>query len=141
MKKTRFILCTFAAFAGLTACATSAPTHVNPLQGEWTITAMDGTKVTQDNYRIGFDPNTQRFHAYFGCNRIMGSYQQQQQALQFGRAASTLMMCTNIQVENTGKNSLAAIQTWRLVPHGNGQKLELLDGDQKIRLEATFANP
>lgn len=141
MKKTLLALAALASLStGLTGCATQAAAAKPQLNGEWAVVALNGTTVRANTYRIGFDPANQRFHAYFGCNRLMGSYQQQQQTVQFGQVASTMMACPKSKDENTGKNSLKAAQTWRIVSDGNVQRLQLIDEKQKVRLEAAPIN-
>jgi copper homeostasis protein (lipoprotein) len=75
-----------------------------------------------------------------GCNRLMGGYTRQGNALGFDRMAGTMMACAEgMDVEQALHRALQDVATWR----SNGAMLELLDAEGRllVRMEARAHPP
>jgi copper homeostasis protein (lipoprotein) len=82
---------------------------------------------------ITLDPRAHRFTGSSGCNRINGSFDVQGEALRFGRTASTMKACPEMEIERAFLSALEDTRRYR----ASGRTLELLGGDGKVlvRLE------
>jgi heat shock protein HslJ len=82
---------------------------------------------------ITLDPKAHRFTGSAGCNRINGSFDVQGEALRFGRAASTMKACPDMDKERAFLDVLEDTRRYRT----SGRTLELMNGDGKVlaRLE------
>ena len=106
------------------------------LTGEWQIIRINGQPAAPD-YRLSFDPAAQRFNAYFGCNRIMGGYQQQADQLNFSDVASTMMACPDNADETPGLAALAQTHHWQTAAtKAPGSRLILSNQQGQVLLEA-----
>ena len=106
------------------------------LTGEWQIIRINGQPAAPD-YRLSFDPAAQRFSAYFGCNRIMGGYQQQADKLSFSHVASTMMACPDNADETPGLAALAQTHHWQTAAtKAPGSRLILSNQQGQVLLEA-----
>ena len=106
------------------------------LTGEWQIIRINGQPAAPD-YRLSFDPAAQRFNAYFGCNRIMGGYQQQADQLNFSDVASTMMACPDKADETPGLAALAQTHHWQTAAtKAPGSRLILSNQQGQVLLEA-----
>ena len=106
------------------------------LTGEWQIIRINGQPAAPD-YRLSFDPAAQRFNAYFGCNRIMGGYQQQADQLNFSDVASTMMACPDNADETPGLAALAQTHHWQTAAtKAPGSRLILSNQQGQVVLEA-----
>ena len=106
------------------------------LTGEWQIIRINGHPAAPD-YRLSFDPAAQRFNAYFGCNRIMGGYQQQADQLNFSDVASTMMACPDNADETPGLAALAQTHHWQTAAtKAPGSRLILSNQQGQVLLEA-----
>lgn len=92
---------------------------VPALDGEWTITEVDGQQVSMDKMPfIGFDVAQKRIYGNSGCNRIMGSFEVDSLkpgALKFGQMASTRMMCPDMKVEQSVLTALNEVTSYQTV--------------------------
>lgn len=79
-----------------------------------------------DAYLV-LDAQEGRYAVTAGCNRLMGSYTIDGQALTFGLAMMTLMACPEplMKRDQTLSAMLSVVRGWRIA----GQNLELLDVD------------
>lgn len=70
------------------------------------------------------DRDEKRFNAKTGCNTLFGSYTlSDNQQLQFGAVASTLMACVDMDTEQRLGQALPKVKQYRF----QGEALELLD--------------
>lgn len=107
-----------------------APHELSPAHG-WHITrigrhAADGT--------LDFDGGSARVSASFGCNGLSGSFSRNGRQLQISGLTTTLMLCpppVRVQEERFSA-ALARVAAYRI----RGQRLELLDGRQRVVLQA-----
>ena len=100
------------------------------------IIRINGQPAAPD-YRLSFDPAAQRFNAYFGCNRIMGGYQQQADQLNFSDVASTMMACPDNADETPGLAALAQTHHWQTAAtKAPGSRLILSNQQGQVLLEA-----
>lgn len=97
------------------------------LEGKWVLRSMNGVAVDTVNYPRG-TPNLEiraaegRFSGSAGCNRMMGRLMTTgEQEIRFSRAATTLMMCSNIAKESEFLKVLEKIHTYQ--NRGNQWKL------------------
>ena len=129
--------------ATLSACAAPGQPTVQAndayrqtLNGDWQIIRINGQPAAPD-YRLSFDPAAQRFSAYFGCNRIMGGYQQQADQLSFSHVASTMMACPDNADETPGLAALAQTHHWQTAAtKAPGSRLILSNQQGQVLLEA-----
>ena len=106
------------------------------LTGEWQIIRING-QPDANGYRLSFDPAAKRFNAYFGCNRIMGGYQQQADQLNFSDVASTMMACPDNADETPGLAALAQTHHWQTAAtKAPGSRLILSNQQGQVLLEA-----
>lgn len=125
------LLCTF-----LTACSTPMTSANTPasLAGDWQLYEANQTTLSHPKALLKFDAQQQRFHAYAGCNRLFGGYQQQEHTLKIAAVASTLMMCEPQAMEND-RHVIRALESsvqYRI----QGQQLELLNQQGQVVLKA-----
>ena len=106
------------------------------LTGEWQIIRINGQPAAP-GYRLSFDPAAKRFNAYFGCNQIMGGYQQQADKLHFSHVASTMMACPDNADETPGLAALAQTHHWQTAAtKAPGSRLILSNQQGQVLLEA-----
>ena len=114
-----------------TACQTPAgPSSPTSLEGTyWKAIALAGNPApAQDPIReahLQFQA-ADRVSGSDGCNRLVGSYELQGDAITFGRMAATRMACANAaDLERTFHRALSEATRWRI----SGQRLELFGTD------------
>lgn len=119
MKKLVIKLMAVCAGALIVSCSNGKnKLSVSALEGEWTITEVDGQPISMDKMPfIGFDVAQKRIYGNSGCNRMMGSFEADSLkpgALKFGQLGSTRMMCPDMKVEQSilaALNKVASYQT------------------------------
>lgn len=85
---------------------------------------------TPNSPHLLFDGEAHRVAGSGGCNRVMGSYLQEEETLRFGPLAGTMMACAQLVMEQEEAflKALRAVESWRIV---NGQ-LELRGTDRQL---------
>lgn len=117
---------------------------VSSLDGEWTITAVDGEKISTDRMPfIGFDVDQKRIYGNSGCNRMTGSFEADSLnpgALKLGRIGSTRMMCPDMKTEQMVLGALGKVASFQAVSDKPGM-MELCnqEGQPVITLEKKTA--
>lgn len=101
MKRIVPILAVALAIAG---CADSASKKCVDLAGDWSLDSyiIDNSVMQLDEnsgYVLSIDTAAHTFSMVTDCNNIMGAYEQSSDTLRFGDAASTRMMCPEMDVE------------------------------------------
>jgi copper homeostasis protein (lipoprotein) len=116
------------------------PLASSPLRNTyWRLTRLDGQPVaTVEQKRephLVLQANEKRVAGSGGCNRLIGSYEQDGEKLSFGRVATTMMACPDgMEQERLFIGALERVQAHRI----RGSHLDLLDaaGAVVARLEA-----
>ena len=101
----------------------------------WVLTHIQGQEVAPSKsrpYTIAFDAQTQRLHAYGGCNQMSAQYAVQGQTLQVKNVISTLMACPDMQTETALVQALAQVRQYRW----QGSWLQLQDAQGQTVLQA-----
>ena len=127
------------ALAGCTAIAEHTAGD-EPLENTyWKLIDLEGAAVEAvDNQReahIVLHTEESRVAGSGGCNRLMGSYQLDGDALSFGQLATTMMACADgMQTEHQFLGVLEGVSAWEVT----GTSLTLKDGagDDVARFEA-----
>lgn len=107
------------AFIALASCQSSknqAVTSPVNLDGEWSITEVNGSAITiKEMPYIGFNVEDGRVYGYTGCNNIMGAFKQNAEAgtLDLGQMASTMMAGPNMDVERNVLNALGQVKGYK----------------------------
>jgi uncharacterized lipoprotein YbaY/heat shock protein HslJ/uncharacterized lipoprotein NlpE involved in copper resistance len=79
----------------------------------------------------------QRVSGFSGCNRLVGGFELEGDAIEFSQMASTMMACVEgADTERAFIEALGTARSWRII----GQHLDLFDenGDLVARFEATY---
>ena len=127
------------ALAGCTATAERTASD-EPLENTyWKLINLEGVAVEAvDNQReahIVLHTEGNRVAGSGGCNRLMGSYQLDGDALSFSQMATTMMACADgMQTEHAFLEVLENVSAWEVT----GSNLTLKDGagDDVARFEA-----
>ena len=127
------------ALAGCTATAERTAGDEPLVNTYWKLTDLEGAAVEAvDNQReahIVLHTEENRVAGSGGCNRLMGSYELDGDALSFGQLATTMMACADgMQTEHAFLGVLENVSTWEVT----GTQLTLKDsaGDDVARFEA-----
>lgn len=118
----------------LAACATAGP----PPELAGTRWLLAGSTPERGQAELLFLPQ-QRLAGSGGCNRLMGGYAQNGEALKIGKLATTMMACPNMQAEQVLLGKLESVTRFR-VEQG---ELVLLgaDGGELARYQSAPAQP
>lgn len=126
----------------LTGCTatTERTAGDEPLENTyWKLTYLEGSAVeVVDNQReahIVLHTEESRVAGSGGCNRLMGSYRLDGEALSFGQLATTMMACADgMQTEHAFLTALGDVSAWEVT----GLNLTLKDGagDELAHFEA-----
>lgn len=139
--KRMFVLALALAFSMMmVGCAAMNGSMDEPLVNTyWKLTQLGEAPVTaQDNQReahLVLHEEEQRLAGATGCNRLMGGYRLDGQALSFERPATTLMACPQgMDTERAFLDALGRVAAWEV----EGQTLTLKDagGSALARFEA-----
>ena len=124
---------------GLSSCGTttgtgSANTESTTnlaLLGSWTLSEIDGSNINEDfpnkKPSLTFEPVTKKFTGNSGCNNVFGSFTTNNNAINFGDAASTKMFCEGVN-EKVFTDALDKVTHFKL----EGTRLILLEKDKKL---------
>ena len=98
------------------------------LEGEWTVSIVNGEKVTGDERPfIYFETAQSRFYGNGGCNVINGSFELDGNKLVFADMLSSMRMCENAPFEYQINYALSQAATCKIVQKGNETYLSLFD--------------
>ena len=98
------------------------------LDGEWTVSRVNGEKVTGDERPyIYFETAQSRFYGSGGCNLINGDYVIDQNKIEFTNMLSTQRMCDNAPFEYQINYGLSQVATYNVSHEGNETYLSLYD--------------
>jgi heat shock protein HslJ len=116
-----------------TACSPSKNTSGGSLEGNWTLTAING-KAPLDGSTINLSLNKGQAGGKSGCNSYGGSYKASGQKLTFSQLMMTEMACMDpagiMDQESTYLQLLGQVTRYQM----NDNQLELLDGNQQTLL-------
>lgn len=120
----------------LVACST-AKTDVTALNGKWTVTAVNGERVTaEEKPFMEFNMPEKKLHGNTSCNIFnteVTTDPKDASALTIQPAATTMMACPDMALE--GK-VLRALEAVRAVKAGTAEgQLQLVDADGKALFE------
>ena len=95
----------------------------------WKLTRLGGKSVTvapkQHEPYFVLDNKSKRIAGSGGCNRFIGTYQQNSDRLAFGKIAMTFMACPEgMETERDFAAALEQVRSWKIL----GEQLELYDG-------------
>lgn len=124
----------------LASCSTKKKVVEQPavipanIVGEWRVKAVGDSILQGEGDEVMVFENGGRFNADLGCNKIMGeySYDSTTGEVVFGKVASTLMACPNMEVED--KVKLALTEAARVACNAD-DNLALVDKTGKVLLE------
>lgn len=136
MKKLKLILAIVTALLMVSACAIADKPNTRYLSGNWQIRTLNGEPTPDTSARIRFDPNTHQYYAFFGCNHIQGNYRDFRHTLHLSQPFGIDKMCANIEDERTGTGTLGFVNSWRIINDTTGVRLQLLDKQHYVRVEA-----
>ncbi|MCO6508483.1 MAG: META domain-containing protein [Snodgrassella sp.] len=136
MKKLKLILTCITTLLVLNACTSAHKPNTRYLSGNWQIRTLNGEPTPDASARIRFDPKTHQYFAYFGCNQISGTYHDSNHTLRLSQPAGINKLCANIEDERTGTGTLGFVDSWRIVNDNIGMRLQLLDKNNYVRVEA-----
>ncbi len=118
--------------AGVQGCASSEGGSAGRAQASsltntyWKLIRLDGKPVTpekdQREAHLIFQEKDNHLAGSGGCNRIMGTYRLEGNSLSFGKVASTMMACPNLNDEQAFLAALAKVKRWKF----DGPQLVLL---------------
>ncbi len=105
----------------------SSSTSPSFLNTQWRLIELDGNKVDLPNQDL-HGPSLQfknklRLTGSTGCNRLMGSYQQNGETLTIGQVSTTRMACKQVPAEQPFLKMLNNVNNYKI----KGQQLQLLD--------------
>lgn len=107
-----------------------------PLAGNFMVQSIKDMTIPENmEVSLALDTLESKVSGQSACNRYFGSYQQEGEALSFGKLASTMMACPEDQMkmEQQFLSSMEAVGSFRW----NKNKLELLDAeDQSVLITA-----
>lgn len=115
------------------AVKTSADTNktvidVEQLNGEWTVSRVNGERVTGDERPyIYFEPAQLRFYGSGGCNFINGDFMLDGNKMEFTNMLSTQRMCDNAPFEYQINYGLSQVVAYEVLQQGNETYLSLYD--------------
>jgi heat shock protein HslJ len=94
----------------------------------WRLSRLGDADVSPDAQQteayLVLDPKDHRVSGSSGCNRLIGSYELNEDKLRFGRIASTMMACTKgMETELAFIQALEQVNSWKIT----GLTLELFD--------------
>lgn len=136
MKQLTLAIISMMTIAILTACAFAEKPNIRHLAGNWQIRTLNNEPTPDTTARIRFDPRTNRYFAYFGCNYMTGRYQDFRHDLYIDQPFGINKLCQNIEDERTGIATLRFVARWRIINDTAGVHLHLLDKDNYVRVEA-----
>ena len=132
MKRNIFIMCAAVLVLSMSACRNTRQLSVsnannaitsqvgvdqNLVEKYWKLLELNGNPITPANnakeVHIIFHTEGNRFSGDAGCNRIMGSYQtKENNKLVLSPAATTMMMCINMEIENSFLKALEMVDSY-----------------------------
>ena len=132
-----FIACSAILAAGCgsqpTVAAEPVSAHSTTLEDvQWTLIELDGEALkalSRGPPTMTLASKDKRMSGFAGCNRMMGGYELDGNALKFSGMATTRMACIDVTPEERLLPALQATASWKVVAN----TLELLDETGKVR--------
>ena len=124
---------------GCGAQRTTDATQMNPTPLEnvqWTLLQLDGEAVksgARGALTLSLGSKDRRLSGFAGCNRMIGGYELDGEAVKFTGMATTRMACIDLTPEEPLLRALAATTRWRVT----GNTLELSDASGTVRTRWT----
>jgi heat shock protein HslJ len=110
------------------------PTTLENVQ--WTLLQIDGEALktsSRGTPTMSLASKDRRMAGFAGCNRMMGGYELDGEALKFSEMATTRMACIDVTPEEPLLRALGATTRWQVT----GNTLELFDGSGAVRTRWT----
>ena len=133
-----FLACGVVLAAG---CSDSAPPRAAPAQHpstttledvQWTLVELDGEALkalSRGPPTLTLASKDKRMSGFAGCNRMMGGYELDGNALKFSAMATTRIACIDVTPEEPLLRALQATASWKVTTN----TLELFDATGTVR--------
>ena len=129
-------------------CSDGAPPRAAPVQHasattledvQWTLIELDGEALealSRGAPTLTLASKDKRMSGFAGCNRMMGGYELDGDALKFSAMATTRMACVDVTPEERLLRALQATTSWKVMAN----TLELFDaaGTARTRWSVTM---
>ncbi|MCC8144429.1 MAG: META domain-containing protein [Tannerellaceae bacterium] len=120
MKKTLLYMVLLPVAALMVACSDSK-VDVNKLDGTWTITEVNGTKIQQENMPfIEFNTSDDKIHGNAGCNIFNSTFSRDNEDVSVIRIApgtTTMMACPHLETEDKVLKGIQEITRVKMGKH------------------------
>jgi heat shock protein HslJ len=103
---------------------------------QWTLLQLDSEAVktaSRGTPTMSLASKDRRMSGFAGCNRMMGGYELDGDALKFNAMATTRMACIDVTPEEPLLRALGATTRWKVI----GNTLELFDASGSVRTRWT----
>lgn len=135
MNKTSLLLILGAFFPLACAAPPHAPMRCALTDTDWTLVRLADRPLrplaTERAAHLVLHAEGQRVSGSGGCNRLLGQFAQEGQALHFARLGRTMMACPGLDDEQFFLDTLDKVRFWRIT----GARLELLDDKRQVLAE------
>ena len=124
---------------GCSAQRTTDATQMSPTTLEnvqWTLLQLDGEGIKNSSRgapTLSLASKDRRLSGFAGCNRMIGGYELDGEAVKFTGMATTRMACIDVTPEEPLLRALAATARWKVT----GNTLELFDASGVVRTRWT----
>lgn len=101
---------------------------------KWILTNINGKAVDHSKIWILFNAKELRFSGNGGCNGVFGAftYNEKNHTITFGAGASTLMACSDDEINKLESEYMAALNTKTFRVENDGEHLSLYKGNVKV---------
>jgi heat shock protein HslJ len=99
---------------------------------QWTLVQLEGKAIevgSRGAPTLMLSSKDKRLSGFAGCNRMIGGYELDGDALRFSGVATTRMACIDVTPEESLLRTLGAVARWNV----SGSTLELLDASGTVR--------
>ncbi len=140
MKKLILMACVATALAALCAACVKRGDTIAQLNGEWSITLVDGKKPDSKVVPwIGFDIAEKRVYGNLGVNHVIGTLDTEAKPgmIDLSQLGLTRMMGApeDMEVENRVTEALGKVISYRVTDHGNRVDLYNERGTRVLELQ------
>ncbi|HKE44266.1 MAG TPA: META domain-containing protein [Steroidobacteraceae bacterium] len=99
---------------------------------QWTLVQLEGKAIERGSRgapTLTLSSKDKRLSGFAGCNRMIGSYELEGDAIKFSGVATTRMACIDVTPEESLLRTLGYVTRWKV----SGSTLELLDAAGTVR--------
>ena len=119
----------------LISCANTVDAYsLDPLQGEYRITGLQGKKVTDNEMIFNFDPVGNRVTGMTGCNNFTANFTQNGQQLEFSVPMNTRKYCEGRM--ETEKQILTSLEKAARIQQ-NGREITIFADEEEPLITLT----